>query len=202
MPNRTTTRRVCGLICAVLLLDAGNPRSLVFQLERSTEDLDALPATGDRRLRDEQRLVLEASTSVRLADTAALVVHDDAGNLVTLRELLDRVLALLRGRLENRGIARRSAAAPAHARRGASHGVSSGGRGASSSSCNCAAPETNRNSVCSPDLASVTVADLRSASLLSFLIMPLSDMRLIISPNVLRSTRMCVASSVSVKVPR
>ena len=33
-------------------------------------------------------------------------------------------------------------------------------------------------------------------------LMPLSDMQLIISANVLRSTRMWVASPVSVKVPR
>jgi uncharacterized circularly permuted ATP-grasp superfamily protein/uncharacterized alpha-E superfamily protein len=80
----------------LLLLDAGNPRSLIYQLDRCTEDLDALPAPPDRRLRDEQRLVLEASTTIRLADTAALVIDDGAGDLVALRELLDKLLDLLR----------------------------------------------------------------------------------------------------------
>jgi len=80
----------------LLLLDAGNPRSLIYQLERCTEDLDELPPASDRRLRDEQRLVLEASTRVRLADTAALVIDDGAGNLVTLRGFLDGLLGLLR----------------------------------------------------------------------------------------------------------
>ena len=57
----------------LLLLDGGNPRSLAYQLDRLTEDLDVLPRPADPRLREEQRLVLEASTALRLADTAALV---------------------------------------------------------------------------------------------------------------------------------
>ena len=57
----------------LLLLDGGNPRSLAYQLDRLTEDLDALPAQPGARLRPEQRLVLEASTMLRLADIGALV---------------------------------------------------------------------------------------------------------------------------------
>ena len=59
----------------LLLLDPGNPRSLAYQLDRLTDDLDVLPIHTERRLREEQRLVLEASTALRLADLAALVVE-------------------------------------------------------------------------------------------------------------------------------
>ena len=79
----------------LLLLDDGNPRSLVFGLDRLADDLDGLPVGPDRRLREEQRLVLEASTALRLADTAALAVQDESGH----RPALDVFLADLRGKL-------------------------------------------------------------------------------------------------------
>jgi len=80
----------------LLLLDANNPRSLAYQLDRLTEDFETLPQHGDGRLRDEQRLLLEASTTLRLADTETLVREDDAGARPELHEflgeLLDRLL--------------------------------------------------------------------------------------------------------------
>ena len=79
----------------LLLLDAGNPRSLAYQLERLTADLDALPANAERRLRAEQRLVLEASTALRLADPASLVAEQDDGT----RPALDAFLSQLRDKL-------------------------------------------------------------------------------------------------------
>jgi uncharacterized alpha-E superfamily protein len=59
-------------VLELLLLDSGNPRSLAYQLERLSENLDALPVHTDSRLREEQRLVLEAHTALRLADPAEL----------------------------------------------------------------------------------------------------------------------------------
>jgi len=79
----------------LLLLDDGNPRSLVFGLDRVRDDFDALPVAADRRLREEQRLVLEVSTGLRLADTAALAAQDESGH----RAALDAFLAQLRGKL-------------------------------------------------------------------------------------------------------
>ncbi len=78
----------------LLLLDGGNPRSLAYQLERLTEDLDALPAAPGVRLRCEQRLVLEASTMLRLADVGALVAQQADGRRPALGELLRHLLDL------------------------------------------------------------------------------------------------------------
>jgi uncharacterized circularly permuted ATP-grasp superfamily protein/uncharacterized alpha-E superfamily protein len=79
----------------LLLLDEGNPRSLVFGLDALAQDLEGLPVAGDRRLRDEQRSLLEASTALRLADTAALAKADRSGH----RPALGQFLLALRSKL-------------------------------------------------------------------------------------------------------
>jgi uncharacterized alpha-E superfamily protein len=75
----------------LLLLDPGNPRSLAYQLDRLTDDLDALPIPFEGRLRLEQRLVLEASTALRLADLTTLVVEEDDGRRAALDAFLGHV---------------------------------------------------------------------------------------------------------------
>jgi uncharacterized circularly permuted ATP-grasp superfamily protein/uncharacterized alpha-E superfamily protein len=79
----------------LLLLDPGNPRSLAYQLDRLTDDLDALPIPSERRLREEQQLVLEASTALRLADLATLAVEQEDGQ----RSALDAFLGTIQDRL-------------------------------------------------------------------------------------------------------
>jgi len=79
----------------LMLLDPNNPRSLAYQLDRLTEDFDTLPINGDGRLREEQRLLLEASTTLRLADTEALVHVDDGGGRPDLQAFLGDLLDLL-----------------------------------------------------------------------------------------------------------
>jgi uncharacterized alpha-E superfamily protein len=80
----------------LLLFDRGNPRSLTYQLERLTEDLDALPRGTEPRLREEQRLVLEAFTALRLADPQALVATLEDNRREQLEATLSELLDLLR----------------------------------------------------------------------------------------------------------
>ncbi len=79
----------------LLVHDGGNPRSLLFQLDRLSEDLAAIPPGDPGRLREEQKLVLDAATTARLGDTAALAVTGPDGN----RDELDRWLAHVEGLL-------------------------------------------------------------------------------------------------------
>ena len=79
----------------LLLLDLGNPRSLAYQLGRLTEDLDVLSLQSDPRLREDQRLVLEAFTALRLADPVALVAEEADGRRLALDAFLEHLLGLL-----------------------------------------------------------------------------------------------------------
>jgi uncharacterized circularly permuted ATP-grasp superfamily protein/uncharacterized alpha-E superfamily protein len=82
-------------VLELLLLDRGNPRSLAYQLDRLTEDFDALPRADERRLREDQRLTLEAYTAVHLADPAELASETSGGRRTALEALLERLRELL-----------------------------------------------------------------------------------------------------------
>ena len=79
----------------LLLLDVANPRSLAYQLQRLTEDAAAFPAAGTERLDRVQRLVLELSTHVRLADTALLARTEADGTRPALDDFLFHVVEQL-----------------------------------------------------------------------------------------------------------
>ncbi|HYB27561.1 MAG TPA: circularly permuted type 2 ATP-grasp protein [Solirubrobacteraceae bacterium] len=79
----------------LLLFDFGNPRSLAYQLERLTEDLDALPLPSGPRLREEQRLVLEAFTALRLSDPSVLAGALEDNRRVELDATVSALLDLL-----------------------------------------------------------------------------------------------------------
>jgi uncharacterized alpha-E superfamily protein len=82
----------------LLLVDAANPRSVAFQLDRLADDLAALPSIElDGRLSGPARHVLEASTHLRLADTELLARADDAGRRRDLVDHLDALTAALQG---------------------------------------------------------------------------------------------------------
>ena len=74
----------------------------MFQLERLQSDISRLPrsnealASSSDRLSTEERLVLEAATSLQLADTAVLAVADESGARVELDQFLKRLHGLLR----------------------------------------------------------------------------------------------------------
>ncbi len=77
----------------LLLLDATNPRSLTYQLNRLQDHIAQLPRQMQAyRLSHEERLVLEASTQLRLADTTALTRIEGKA---PVREELDSFLANL-----------------------------------------------------------------------------------------------------------
>jgi uncharacterized circularly permuted ATP-grasp superfamily protein/uncharacterized alpha-E superfamily protein len=86
---RYRSRAQLETVLELLLLDPGNPRSLAYQLDHLTADLDVLPVTSDGRLREEQRLVLAAFTELRLADVAALARADADGERIELKAFLD-----------------------------------------------------------------------------------------------------------------
>ena len=86
--RRYRSRGQLETLLDMLLLDEGNPRSLAFALDRLAENLDALPPRPDRRLREEQRLLLEASTALRLVDTAAVAAAEEDGYLAGLDAFL------------------------------------------------------------------------------------------------------------------
>jgi uncharacterized circularly permuted ATP-grasp superfamily protein/uncharacterized alpha-E superfamily protein len=106
----------------LVLLDATNPRSLAYQLERLSEDIAALPRPVTPRLSTEERLVLETSTRLRLADTAELAgavipgaATVEAGSAAAAsspvdqpgdrRAALSLFLAEIKGRLEETAVA-------------------------------------------------------------------------------------------------
>ncbi|HLC16391.1 MAG TPA: alpha-E domain-containing protein, partial [Thermodesulfovibrionia bacterium] len=82
-----------------LLLDETNPRSLVYQIDRLQNHIKTLPMPNERllyRLNEEERLILEASTRLRLADPAALAqVEPNFADRKELENLLTDIYTLL-----------------------------------------------------------------------------------------------------------
>ena len=90
----------------LLLLDANNPRSLVYQLNTLKNHIDALPRErAAYRLSEEERMIQKATTRLRLANTAHLsevVAKADCrqrleGLLSSLKVLLTRIAEALSG---------------------------------------------------------------------------------------------------------
>ena len=84
-------------VLGLLLFDDTNPRSLVYQLNEIQGALAALPREEGRvQLNEEARLLLEATSSLRLADLSTLVAVDASANArVALDALLARMATLL-----------------------------------------------------------------------------------------------------------
>lgn len=81
-------------VAALVLFDAANPRSLVFQLERIRAGLKTLPgSSGSSR---PERLVDEMSTRLRRLDPDDLEDVDDGGRRTEFAELLAAIHASLR----------------------------------------------------------------------------------------------------------
>ena len=75
----------------LLLLEPGNPRSVIYQLNELQQHLEQLPDSGSSgKLSVQQRLLLEAGTNLRLADMQRLAA---AGEGQYLRGELDQLLS-------------------------------------------------------------------------------------------------------------
>ena len=91
-----STMRVAGAV-DLLVYDAANPRSVIYQLDRLVDQLAELPKQWPaQRLGHGDQLVLEITTLLRLTDAAQLAIVDaDAGRRPGLDSVLGRVEALL-----------------------------------------------------------------------------------------------------------
>ncbi|MEV0061168.1 circularly permuted type 2 ATP-grasp protein [Nocardia sp. NPDC050718] len=81
-------------LAGLLLFDAGNPRSLVYQLDRLEADFQALP--GGAGASRSQRLLADAQRMLRRVDPADLEQTDAEGVRTELVELLEGVHLRLR----------------------------------------------------------------------------------------------------------
>jgi uncharacterized alpha-E superfamily protein len=78
----------------LLLADETNPRSLAFQMLALADDVENLPhETTSARRSAEQRIMLSALTSLRLAEVERLAQVDERGHRPHLEELLGRLAA-------------------------------------------------------------------------------------------------------------
>jgi len=98
-----TFRRRSGSIMEVaaavdlVVYDSGNPRSVLYQLDSLVHHLSDLPSRSPgRRLGDDQRLVLEAATMLRLTDAGRMATVDPERQR---RPELDAVLGRVDGLL-------------------------------------------------------------------------------------------------------
>ena len=92
--RRTAGQVSVAALAELMLFDATNPRSLVYQLERLRADLDDLPgSSGSSR---PQRMVAETSTLLRRSDPADLDTVSAGGRRENLAELLEAVHTALR----------------------------------------------------------------------------------------------------------
>ena len=80
----------------MLLLDPTNPRSVVYQLAQVEEHLKQLPrSASDERLGEDQRLLLEAISELRLSEATRLVGGRPARARGDLADLLDHLRSRL-----------------------------------------------------------------------------------------------------------
>jgi uncharacterized alpha-E superfamily protein len=80
----------------LLVMDVDNPRSLAYQLDQLAADVRLMPKLRrGAALSEPERLVLETSTALRLADTSILSRPADGGTRFELEAFLARMIELL-----------------------------------------------------------------------------------------------------------
>jgi uncharacterized circularly permuted ATP-grasp superfamily protein/uncharacterized alpha-E superfamily protein len=94
--SRYRVEPMLPLVLDLLLMDASNPRSLAYQLERLSDHLESLPmASEGTSLPRERRIVLELQTAVRLATIEELSEVGPDGSRRRLSQLLQHVVTEL-----------------------------------------------------------------------------------------------------------
>ena len=87
--NRYATNLQMTPVVDLLMTDETNPRSIAFQLSALSQHVENLPRqNGDSLLTDEQRLMISALSSIRLADVGTLGQVDEHGIRPDLEALL------------------------------------------------------------------------------------------------------------------
>jgi uncharacterized alpha-E superfamily protein len=85
---------VVSLVLDLLMVDESNPRGIGFQLVAISDHLAALPqASPHAPHNEEQRLILDLLTRVRLAKVASLEHADEEGQRPELQELLNYLIS-------------------------------------------------------------------------------------------------------------
>jgi uncharacterized alpha-E superfamily protein len=87
---------ILSLVLDLLMVDESNPRGIGFQLRMISDHLDELPQASQHAAHnEEQRLILDLLTRVRLAKVANLAHPAASGERVELRELLSYIVSSL-----------------------------------------------------------------------------------------------------------
>ena len=93
--SRYRSRLHIAPVLDLLLCDRTNPRSMVYQLERLQKRVEDLPHKRPHKafssLPEQERLILEALTALRLAEAEHLTESNDKGMRTTLDTLLGKV---------------------------------------------------------------------------------------------------------------
>ncbi|MCB1756628.1 MAG: circularly permuted type 2 ATP-grasp protein [Gammaproteobacteria bacterium] len=88
--QRYAAQAMIDRVLDLLLLEVTNPRSVAYQVKRLVEHLESLPVReASRVMRSEERLVIEANTQIRLANSLELgMVDETSGQRENLNELV------------------------------------------------------------------------------------------------------------------
>jgi len=101
--SRYQTSMQVHLVVDLLLLDRANPRSVVFQLERLSEQVQELPEQESAPRSEEARIVLRLLTEVQLADATTLTASDQSGGWAGFDNFLAHLESELRKLSETTG---------------------------------------------------------------------------------------------------
>jgi len=84
------------LVLELLILDMNYPKSLAYLVHKIKRYISLLPkASKDQPMSEQERLMLEAYTSLKLAKGVSLAKHESDGQYTALADFLDKLYALI-----------------------------------------------------------------------------------------------------------